>query len=73
MTRQKKQKLLHKIDKIVFQLAEKNPNVKLVIRHLGRFLEGTETNYNNWVFEHPIYIKSRLIQRWFEMSMDLSI
>lgn len=72
MSRQKKQKLFYKIDEMVYRLVEKNPNIKLVVRHLSRFVDGTETNYNNWVFEHPVYIKSRLIKKWFEMSMDLS-
>ena len=71
MSRQQKQKMLKMLDDKVSR--QKNPNVKLVIRHLQRYIDGQQSQYNSWVFENAIFKKSRLLQKWFEMSLDLSI
>jgi len=73
MTRQKKQELLIRLDKAVNLAVKKDPNVKLVVRYLSRYIDGVNIQHNNWVFEHCLFIQSRLIKKWFEMSMDLSI
>ena len=71
MDRQKKQKLLKKLDAIVHGV--KAYRVREIIRSLDSVIAGVKDRFHDWAFLTNEYKRSRLIQRWYELSMDLTI
>lgn len=71
MDRRKKQKLLKKLDAIVHGV--KRYRVLEIIRSLDALIAGVKDCFHTWAFETLEWKRSRLIQRWYELSMDLTI
>jgi hypothetical protein len=77
MSRQQKQKLLSRLDSIVWRVYSRpvvftyQRDIKDMISALEKKQSGDSSKMNNWVFD---YIdRYPLIRRWHELSMDLSI
>lgn len=71
MDRQKKQKLLKKLDAIVHGV--KTYRLQEIIRSLDAIIAGVKDCFHAWVFMTNEWKRSRLIQRYYELSMDLTI
>lgn len=72
MDRRKKQKLLKKLDAIVHGV--KAYKVREIIRSLDAIIAGAHNQgFHAWVFMTNEWKRSRLIQRYYELSMDLTI
>lgn len=70
MDRQKKQKLLKKLDAIVHGVKR----LREIIRSLDAIIAGAHNQgFHAWAFLTNEYKRSRLIQRYYELSMDLTI
>lgn len=72
MDRQKKQKLLKKLDAIVHGV--RTYRLREIIRSLDAIIAGTyKDGFHAWAFMTNEWKRSRLIQRYYELSMDLTI